>query len=306
MAAQRSPLSRAHHDILIALQGNACAICGLPETRKTPAGKPHRLAVDHCHATGKIRELLCSRCNTSVLGVVNDSAKTLRAAAAYLRRHARTAAKLPTITQMALPFDAHPVVHEDGVKFAGPSEFSWNPADVEARDDQIAQWREQGVTHKEIARRLGCTRQRVGQLLERIQERRPLNVARTAWRTCWCGRAIPAETRRTYCSPGHNPSSLAVGRNMLTQAQYDALRSAQGGVCAICKMTETRTVQGKPKMLSVDHCHATGTVRQLLCSRCNLLLGTVNDDPKLLTAAASYLAKHRTAESPRAASSQKK
>jgi hypothetical protein len=49
----------------------------------------------------------------------------------------------------------------------------------------------------------------------------------------------------------------------LSRADYDALLKRQGGVCAIC---------GKPseKTLCVDHCHATGTIRGLLCRKCNL------------------------------------
>jgi hypothetical protein len=50
------------------------------------------------------------------------------------------------------------------------------------------------------------------------------------------------------------------------EADYEALLAAQGGVCALC---------GKPpktRRLSVDHDHKTGTVRGLLCFRCNRAL----------------------------------
>ena len=42
--------------------------------------------VDHCHTSGKVRGLLCSKCNT-VLGFVNDSAETLQNAIKYLHIH---------------------------------------------------------------------------------------------------------------------------------------------------------------------------------------------------------------------------
>jgi hypothetical protein len=45
--------------------------------------------------------------------------------------------------------------------------------------------------------------------------------------------------------------------------EYDALLKEQGGVCAICKSPPSS------KRLSVDHDHDTGTVRGLLCVRCN-------------------------------------
>lgn len=40
-------------------QGGGCALCGVPESEKT-------LYVDHCHKTGKVRGILCPKCNTTV------------------------------------------------------------------------------------------------------------------------------------------------------------------------------------------------------------------------------------------------
>ena len=66
-------------------QGGVCAICKKPESAKGPHGTARELAVDHCHDTGKIRGLLCSRCNTSI-GNLTVSDGTLRRASAYLRK----------------------------------------------------------------------------------------------------------------------------------------------------------------------------------------------------------------------------
>lgn len=52
---------------MILAQGNVCAICKLPETKRdSQRGKSCTLAVDHCHSTGKVRGLLCFRCNINL------------------------------------------------------------------------------------------------------------------------------------------------------------------------------------------------------------------------------------------------
>ncbi len=78
---------RRCYDELAAAQGGVCAICGLPEVATTRFGVVRRLAVDHCHSTGVVRQLVCMRCNTA-LGAVRDDPSILDAAAAYIRRHA--------------------------------------------------------------------------------------------------------------------------------------------------------------------------------------------------------------------------
>ena len=42
--------------------------------------------VDHCHRTGKVREILCNKCNTT-LGHVREDLNFLESLAEYLRRH---------------------------------------------------------------------------------------------------------------------------------------------------------------------------------------------------------------------------
>ncbi len=72
---------------LLTQQANVCAIClGVDEDK--------RLAVDHCHATGRVRGLLCQNCNHGV-GKFKDSPARLRCAADYLERDPPT---LPPLT----------------------------------------------------------------------------------------------------------------------------------------------------------------------------------------------------------------
>lgn len=75
--------------------------------------------------------------------------------------------------------------------------------------------------------------------------------------------------------------------------QYQDMFAAQGGLCACCGQPETQTYKGERKWLAVDHCHASGNLRQLLCAACNQGLGHFRDDPDLLRAAARYLERHR-------------
>lgn len=71
----------------------------------------------------------------------------------------------------------------------------------------------------------------------------------------------------------------------------------QGGVCAICLKPETSLSKlGNPLPLSVDHDHATGKVRGLLCAHCNRGIGALNDDPQILIQAIKYLSLWKEAE----------
>jgi hypothetical protein len=75
----------------------------------------------------------------------------------------------------------------------------------------------------------------------------------------------------------------------LTIADYDHMFARQNGRCAICKQTQSSTLRGKPRMLSVDHDHSTGKIRGLLCNLCNRGIGALRDSPMLLSAAIEYL-----------------
>jgi hypothetical protein len=71
----------------------------------------------------------------------------------------------------------------------------------------------------------------------------------------------------------------------LTPAEYDAMLLAQGGMCAICGAAPFEGAKRHP----VDHDHETGTVRGILCGRCNRALGLFQDDREILTRAIAYL-----------------
>lgn len=68
---------------LLQAQDHVCAICGsLGQTTRY-----HPLAIDHNHKTGKIRALLCTSCNGTVVRLVENNPDLLVKAKEYLRRH---------------------------------------------------------------------------------------------------------------------------------------------------------------------------------------------------------------------------
>jgi hypothetical protein len=85
----------------------------------------------------------------------------------------------------------------------------------------------------------------------------------------------------------------------MTTTDYDSMLSDQNGVCAICGEPETSKIHGKVIPLSVDHDHTMGTVRGLLCARCNRMLGMADDRIELLFAAMGYLQTHKQKQAQR-------
>ncbi len=80
----------------------------------------------------------------------------------------------------------------------------------------------------------------------------------------------------------------------LPKGQYAAMLAAQGGACALCGERASGTAKsGKPIALHVDHDHATGRIRGLLCGKCNRAIGYLRDDPALIRKAALYVEAHR-------------
>ena len=82
---------RVHKDTYVQMhniQNGLCKICNQPETMiSSNKTSTKRLAIDHCHDSGKIRGLLCHHCNVS-LGGFKDSIELLEAAIKYLKLHA--------------------------------------------------------------------------------------------------------------------------------------------------------------------------------------------------------------------------
>lgn len=76
----------------------------------------------------------------------------------------------------------------------------------------------------------------------------------------------------------------------ITIEDYKALLIRQNGQCAICLRDKGND---RGHRLHIDHDHATGLVRGLLCSRCNSAIGYFDEQPVRLRRAASYIEKWR-------------
>lgn len=81
----RFGITLQEYDEILKSQKGRCAICS-SKAPKTTSNNVRSFSVDHDHKTGKIRGLLCSKCNRG-LGMFNDSLTLLNKAVRYLEIH---------------------------------------------------------------------------------------------------------------------------------------------------------------------------------------------------------------------------
>jgi hypothetical protein len=107
-------------------------------------------------------------------------------------------------------------------------------------------------------------------------------IARKKWYERNTDKAKAYSTRWKRDNRDRWHDSLRKSKYGLQPGEYARMLNAQGGLCAICRTPHQAS-------LHVDHDHADGRIRGLLCDLCNRGLGYFNDDPRLMLAAASYL-----------------
>jgi len=69
--------------IMLASQDNSCKICKIKVYPRTRALLSNSAVVDHCHETGRVRGILCRRCNLG-LGYFDDRTELHYSAIEYL------------------------------------------------------------------------------------------------------------------------------------------------------------------------------------------------------------------------------
>lgn len=77
-------LTLEQYDDMLDTQSYCCWTCGLPLLDFLTKN----ICVDHCHATGKVRGILCGKCNKA-LGLVDESLETLREMINYLEYYGK-------------------------------------------------------------------------------------------------------------------------------------------------------------------------------------------------------------------------
>lgn len=126
----------------------------------------------------------------------------------------------------------------------------------------------------------------------RCQQEKPLDSftrskrTKTGFTTC-CKECDASRVRDYYTINPHKQRDANLKKHYgITSKEYDTMLAKQGFRCAICG---TDKAGGKHDVFHVDHCHATGEVRGLLCNGCNRGLGFFDDRPDVLKRAARYL-----------------
>ena len=107
---------------------------------------------------------------------------------------------------------------------------------------------------------------------------------RHSWCKACCRIYYRANRKRNY-SAEQKRRWLVKGRYGLTANEVRALHRAQAGLCGLCETS----IDGR---YCIDHDHITGKVRGLLCHRCNVLIGGM-DDPAFRAKAMAWMERGR-------------
>jgi hypothetical protein len=91
------------------------------------------------------------------------------------------------------------------------------------------------------------------------------------------------EKTRAYANSAQGQDRYYLRKYGISLEYYQGLLQKQGGVCACCY------VDLRDHTPHLDHDHATGIIRGILCHHCNVALGLVRDDVRVLRNLIAYL-----------------
>jgi hypothetical protein len=107
---------------------------------------------------------------------------------------------------------------------------------------------------------------------------------------CWCKDCTKLYATNRKKEKAERVKSVERNRRLkeqygITLKDYNEMLAQQNDCCGICGKHKSES----KCCLAVDHDHATGHVRGLLCSNCNLGIGYLKDDLDILRNAVNYL-----------------
>lgn len=109
------------------------------------------------------------------------------------------------------------------------------------------------------------------------------------------GRRVQADAANRFYRKANREQVLRYTRDWhlrkkygITIEDFERMLAKQDGLCAICGQVPKDT-------MDVDHDHATGKVRALLCHGCNVGLGAFGESQATMSAAIEYLRGHACA-----------
>jgi len=118
---------------------------------------------------------------------------------------------------------------------------------------------------------------------------------------CDCGDIYPLDMfckdkgacmgRSYHCKFCHDEEGYK-RRYGLSMKDVLLIEKKQNGLCAICGRAEEQIRNGKIIRLSIDHNNETGKIREMLCSKCNQLLGMFDENISVIESAIKYLNKN--------------
>lgn len=140
---------------------------------------------------------------------------------------------------------------------------------------------------RHIIRKLNITRTQSDAAILRIKRQNNKWFKHYKSKICkYCKESFEPTSRKQFYCKNCNTKGLLSSYG-ITSSDYDLLRQRQSNDCGVCQISleELPTQQ-----IHLDHDHQTGIIRGILCRKCNLRLGCV-DNKEWLSLAISYLSK---------------